>query len=71
MDQQAAGGGGGGGGGGGKFMGPADDHCIEVHYIPLMAIIPRRDLFFAMRYWEHPNYKRVRQGIVEEARRTL
>ncbi|PUU79521.1 hypothetical protein B9Z19DRAFT_1175846 [Tuber borchii] len=31
-------------------MGPADDHCIEVHYIPLMAIIPRRDLFFAMRY---------------------
>lgn len=69
MDQETAGGG--GRGGGGKFMRPADDHCKEVHYIPLVAIIPRRDLFFAMRYWERPNYQPVRERIEEEARRTL
>ena len=69
MDRQTAGGG--GGGDRGKFMRPTDDHCADVHYIPLMAIIPRRDLFFAMRYWERPNYQQVRERIEEEARRTL
>ncbi|RPA95825.1 hypothetical protein L873DRAFT_1773984 [Choiromyces venosus 120613-1] len=52
-------------------MRPRNDHCTEIHYIPLMAIIPRRDLYFAMKYWEHPNYRRVREGIEEEAQRTL
>jgi len=66
MDRQVA------GGDDGEFLGrAADDQCIEVHYIPLMAIIPGSDLYFAMRYWEHPSYQPVREGIEEVARRSL
>ncbi|KAG0643325.1 hypothetical protein HOY80DRAFT_946380 [Tuber brumale] len=71
MDQQVAGAAAGGGGDGGEFVRPANNRCTEVQYIPLMAIIPRRDLYFAMKYWEQSDYRRVREGIEEEARRTL